>query len=144
MKLKLTARCIVLKNGKLLVQVGRRGDFYKLPGGKVKPEETIVKTLEREMYEELGLKLVKPPSLVAIVDSFYRDRGAVVHEVGFYFVCEVDGSPRPREDHIVVKWVDLESGDVSKLKPSVLLELVDAIARGSCKLKPMYLVSVEL
>jgi 8-oxo-dGTP pyrophosphatase MutT (NUDIX family) len=144
LKLKLAVRCLILREGKVLVQVSRRGDFYKIPGGKLKPEETLIKTLEREMYEELGLQLKETPTLIAVIDSFYRDRGDLVHEIGFYFVCEVKGEPMPREDHIAVKWVNVRSADAQKIRPQALLELLEDLGNGNIARIPRYLVSVEL
>ncbi len=143
MKLRITARCIILDNGNLLVQVSRRGNFYKLPGGKIKPSEPILKSLERELYEELGLRVRETPRLVGIIDSFYRDKSSIVHEVGFYFLCNVEGKPTPRENHIEVKWLKLGTADFEKLRPTPLQELIMNVVSG-VQQSQLYYISVEV
>ena len=139
MRLRITARCIIINDGKVLVQVSRRGNFYKLPGGKIKPSEPVLHTLERELYEELGLRFNEPPRLVGVVDSFYRDRLAIVHEIGFYFLCSVEGEPVPRENHIEVKWLEPGSEDFVKLKPDAVQEIVSKLASGDTPSQSYYI-----
>ena len=40
------------------------GDFWLLPGGGVKPHETSVEALRRELWEETGLALKSKPTLL--------------------------------------------------------------------------------
>ncbi len=144
MKLKLTARCLIISNNNVLVQVSRRGNFYKLPGGKLKPQEPLIEALKREIREELGLRVVGEPRLVAVVDSFYRDRSDVVHEISFYFICNVEGEPTPREDHLEIKWVDIESTDIEKVKPKAVADIIKFVRKGGLGYEPAYYISVEL
>ena len=89
MLFRVAARCIILRDGKILVQLSKRGDFYRLPGGRIRPDETIVQGLQREVHEELGIEKLENMRLIFIVDSFYKRRSGIGHEVGFYFLCDV-------------------------------------------------------
>lgn len=62
-----TVLCLVHKDGKYLLQDRLKDDWkgYTLPGGHVKPGESIVGAVIREMKEETGL-LIKNPHLCGV------------------------------------------------------------------------------
>lgn len=86
-------RAIILRNGLLAVQRGRKGEL-KLPGGGIDPGESHLQTLLREVREELGL-LVKKGSETALgevtemrEDLLKPGRKFVCHT--YYYFCEVE------------------------------------------------------
>jgi len=40
--------------------------FYELPGGKIEPDETPEECLEREIFEETGLRITKHPVIIGV------------------------------------------------------------------------------
>lgn len=85
------AVAILVRDGCVLV--GRRepgrhlAGLHEFPGGKREPEEDIVRTLHREVAEEVGLDLVEARPLAPPVRHVYEDRTVVL----FAFLCRADG-----------------------------------------------------
>jgi len=66
---------VVINEGRILLV--RRGKppsegQWSLPGGKQKTGETVQQAVEREIFEECGIKVAAGPP-VAVLDSIYTD-----------------------------------------------------------------------
>ncbi len=145
MLFRVAARCLLLRDGHILVQLSKHGDFYRLPGGRVRPEETVIQGLRRELREELGLEKIGEPELLYIVESFYRRRSGIVHEIGFYFLCPPpEGRIEAKEEHLRIRWVPLDDITPDALRPSVLAPYIKELGNGGPKRKPLYLVNVDI
>ncbi len=140
----MSARCIIVRDGRLLVQLSRRGDFYRLPGGRVRPDETIIQALKRELREELGISISDDIGLVYIVESFYKRRTGLVHEIGFYFLCHHNGDAAPREPHIRIEWLDPERLSNENFRPPALANLLRRDIENGFKLCPQYILSIDV
>ena len=97
--------CAVIRNrGRILIARRLRkdplGGFWEFPGGKRIAPESLGACLEREIWEELGIK-VKPRRFLKRIGYIYPDRA-----VGLYFYeCElIEGIPRPRASE-EIRWV---------------------------------------
>ena len=82
------------QRGILLCRHEKRGkEAWLLPGGGVHSGESLIRALEREMREEVG---IAPPSFegpIAIVDSISPERTLTSkHVVHFFFAGDLDGS----------------------------------------------------
>ncbi len=148
MILRVSVRCIALNNDRILVQLSKRGDFYRLPGGRVRPDETLIQALRRELLEELGVEKVEPVKLLYIVESFYKRKNSVVHDIGFYFYCTgISGDITPKEEHIRVKWIPLSEISKDNFRPVALAEMLkrDLGKAGNSEVKEtLYLVNIEM
>ncbi|QUH27060.1 NUDIX hydrolase [Serpentinicella alkaliphila] len=51
---RITARGIILKDSKILLQYTKRYNDYSFPGGGVDPDEDLIRGLKRELEEETG------------------------------------------------------------------------------------------
>ena len=53
--------CVLQKNGKILIAsrpvTKKFSGFFEFPGGKVEKDECLLESLDREIYEELGIRL---------------------------------------------------------------------------------------
>jgi len=149
MLLRVSARCIILDGDRILVQLSKHGDFYRLPGGRIRPEETILHGLQREIREELGIENLKDPKLLYVVDSFYRRRNGIVHEIGFYFLCNPVGGLdklRPREEHLRLRWVRLQEISPETFRPATLAGYLKKLAEvdDPASLDTVYLVNIDV
>ena len=90
---KKSVRAIIIRDGKIAMQQGRRGD-YKILGGGVDTGETLIEALSREVREEAGL-LVKEESVHPIGemtelrrDRFEPQKKYICHS--YFFFCDVE------------------------------------------------------
>lgn len=97
------------------------GGDWATPGGKVDMEvgeDIVVKTLQRELEEEVGVKIYPDIKLIK-TDAFIRVSGH--HVVGLHFLCKYkSGKAKPLEDQEEVRWFTLDKIFRSKEIPSYL------------------------
>jgi mutator protein MutT len=75
--------------------------YWEFPGGKRETGETVMECLEREVWEELAVR-VRPRLALSIIDHDYPRGRIRLHP----YVCDhVDGDPQPLASQ-AVKWVD--------------------------------------
>jgi ADP-ribose pyrophosphatase YjhB (NUDIX family) len=107
---------------------GRGGRSYALPGGHVEFGETLGGAMSREFYEESGLN-VEPEKLVYVHENFYTLKGLVTHEIGFYFLVDLNAAfPTPdaqgyipsHEPHIRLRLLPLAKLDLHTVQPGFL------------------------
>lgn len=122
-KVKNTVKALIIKNGHILVLQHRnqKGVYYTLPGGRQKVCETLAETLERECFEELGVK-VSIDDLWAVHDFAgekpkKKTKGKGTdrkHVVEFVFSCCVpdtyknQNGPSPDKGQLSVVWLNLK------------------------------------
>lgn len=118
---------------------GRGGKSYALPGGHLEFGESLAICMAREFYEETGLN-VEAEKLVYVHENFYTLKDTVTHEIGFYFLVDLNSSfPSPDRDgyipslesHIRMRLLPLSDLRAIRLMPSFLREQlpVDALDR---------------
>ena len=117
---RLGANAIITCNGKLLLEKRRDSDNWGLPGGGVKPQESPLDAIAREIYEELGWRISKDrfqklavygePGRIAA----YRD-GSVWRMVIVAFALEL-------EQEIPVR-ISTESRDIRFFRPEELSQI---------------------
>jgi len=76
---------------------------YIIPGGRPEGSETQMETLERELQEELGVKVTK-----ASFFGTYEERSEFedVPLVMTVFDVEIEGHPTPQSEIIDLLWID--------------------------------------
>jgi len=96
---------ILKREGKYFIQKrpgkGLLADLWEFPGGKIKPKETSIKALHREIKEELGID-IKGVRQVMRVQHFYTQFRVNLH----VSICEPIFDPEVQKDR---KWVTLNN-----------------------------------
>ncbi len=96
---------IILKDDKILIaQRGKQDALYgkwEFPGGKMEAGETDSETLERELFEEFGIKAQIGDYLCS---SYFKFKDNLM-EMRAYFVPAFTGEIKITE-HLQVKWVE--------------------------------------
>jgi ADP-ribose pyrophosphatase YjhB (NUDIX family) len=123
---------ILIHGDSVLVQEAARqgGPAVALPGGHLEFGETLAACLAREFFEESGLN-VEAEKLVYVHENFYAIRGITTHEIGCYFLVDLNSEfPSPdregyipsREAHLRMRLLPLASLRSSSLMPAFLRE----------------------
>lgn len=111
------AAAIIVENEKVLI--GKRaidrhfGGFWELPGGKIEIDETPERCLERELDEELSIKV----RIIRRVAEQYFDYGEF-KVIVIAFLCDHIEGKLILNDHDDIKWVDLKSVLLFDLVPA--------------------------
>jgi len=128
---------------------GRGGQSYALPGGHLEFGETLATCMSREFYEESGLN-VEAEKLVYVHENFYILRDVTTHEIGFYFLVDLNSEfPMPdphgyvpsRESHIRMRLLPLRELHTIALMPAFLRERLPPDARARFADPTRHLVS---
>jgi len=118
---------LIRKNGKWLItkrpEGGHLEGYWEFPGGKQENNENLQGCLEREIEEEVGLK-VRANQVVLTVFHEYKTKVISLHALD----CIVlDGEPRAIECQDF-RWVDL--GDFQKYKfPPPDVKVIEYLSR---------------
>lgn len=89
----------VIRNPRGEILISRRppdvhqGGLWEFPGGKVEPGESVIQALERELLEELGIRIASCRALLEVAHD-YLDK-AVLLDV--WLVESFRGEPAGRE-----------------------------------------------
>jgi len=103
-KIRVSARAIILRENKILLNCFGDGVYYNFPGGGIEQGENALQTVVREVREETGLIVAAEEFVFALeyepVTSGYIY--GVGHHISLFFRCElVEGeSPVPYEAEI--------------------------------------------
>ena len=150
----LVRACGILVHGEaVLVQeaAGPDGPALALPGGHLEFGETLAACLSREFFEESGLN-VEAEKLVYVHENFYTLRRIATHEIGFYFLADLNSEfPTPdskgyipsQEAHIRMRLLPLAAFRSSSLMPSFLREQLPRDAADRFAHPTRHLVSRE-
>ena len=122
---------VLVKDNKILVQRGRDGNEYALPGGHVKIGETLEDGLIRETMEEMGVR-IKCNRLLWSEECFWEWNGKQVHNIAFYYLIELceelqisdDGEFVSHKDNcnVVIGWMPIEKIQEITIYPEFLKE----------------------
>jgi len=100
---------IIIDDDKILCVQRDHGKYdyislkYEFPGGKIESDETKEQALERELVEELDLKIEIEREFLT-VNHQYPDFSVTMHS----FICSCLNSTLNLKEHIAFKWVNPE------------------------------------
>jgi len=121
---RVKARAVILIDGRLIVANQRRrgrGEL-SLPGGRVNRYESVLDALTREVLEETGLEVVAR-RLLYVSEMVQSVRS---HDLELVFLAEANGIPTLNG----FKAIDLDGGEWPPIRPPILGQIVDDLARG--------------
>jgi 8-oxo-dGTP diphosphatase len=112
--MKRVAAGILIKDGKVLIARRKQGQshagLWEFPGGKIEENESPQECLERELEEELGIK-VKPGRIIAeSVD--HSEHGSLAIE------AELISGEITLGVHDAARWVGFEDLSIYRLAPA--------------------------
>lgn len=124
--LELIVRALIIKNRKILVCRTNGRDYYFLPGGHVEFGETMQEALRRELYEELGAKVVMS-KFIGGFENLFEQEGQKKHEVSFIFQVDIDITEIvSREEHISFYWFTMDEFINENIAPPALKDAIVA------------------
>ncbi|MEN9390193.1 MAG: MutT/NUDIX family protein [Candidatus Parcubacteria bacterium] len=103
---KVCQKAIIVKDEKIFVSRGVGDKVWEFPGGRMHLGESAKDGLEREIREELGLKINRGVAVYA--DRYYHLREPDMPHFGIFYVCTlVDDSPIAADESEVqeYKWI---------------------------------------
>jgi 8-oxo-dGTP diphosphatase len=102
---------IIIECGKLLVSKDSKDDFYKIPGGTVKPGEELEATCIREVKEETNadIEIIKPLSTMVLNKNPQTKEEIKIMLHHYKAKLKNKSELKPNEEGILeVKWLDIE------------------------------------
>ncbi len=122
-QIRTSAKAVIIQNGKLLAIKMNDGkeEWYILPGGGQEDEEMLPQTVEREVREETGIKVICK-DLLFVIEGV---RGENFHRMDLVFLCEYLGKIpnvvlQSDMNQIGFDWLDLSILNRLPLYPSKL------------------------
>jgi len=126
---RISMRAVILRDGNMLVvKLRPTDDWYCFPGGKMEGDERSFQTVQREIEEELGVKLAVQGILAS--NEFVNNRGERAFEL--FFLMQDD----PTIDYAQtaktashgfeladIRWVSLDNPEVV-VYPKAMMEYV--------------------
>ncbi len=108
---------VIINEGKILVNKDKNDDFYKLPGGKMLPEESAEECCIRETKEEVNgeIEIIKPLSPMVIWKK--PQTGEKILVVLLHYLSRLKNKDLKEGKGITeVKWLDLKEIKYGKHK----------------------------
>ena len=102
---KICQKAIIEHDGWIFVSKGVGDSVWEFPGGRLDVTESAKDGLEREIEEELGLKIARGPAIYA--DRYVQQREKDMPHFILFYLCTITGGElRPDEKEIQeYRWV---------------------------------------
>ena len=126
MKFNYRSAGLLVLNNRILFQRFKNDDYWFLPGGRVEMMEDSHMAIDREILEEYGWK-IKSRKLKLIVENFFKLDDKDFHEIGMYYMIQVeekilliDEEFMSLEDNLISRWIKIEELDKYHIVPPFL------------------------
>ncbi len=103
---------------------GVMGGLWEFPGGKIEPGETVEECIQREILEELGIKIEVGEHLLTIDHTYTHLRVSLT----VHHCLHIQGVPQPLECD-EVRWVNLDELDKFTF-PQANTQIIDLIQKN--------------
>lgn len=128
--IEVIVRGVCVVQGRLLLCQSQGASNTYLPGGHVEFREHASEALEREIFEELGLK-ARAGRFLGCCEHTFRQQGRWHAEINLVLALTVPGlrsdhPPAACEDWIAFRWCPLRALGAAGLEPAPLRTLIPA------------------
>lgn len=115
---------VIHQNRVLLVQRGKapaKGE-WSIPGGSVELGETLRQAVEREIFEETGIK-IRAGDIIHTFESIHHDPNG---RVEFHYVIldysaqYLSGNPVPQDDVLAARWISPRDSGKLHVNPNTV------------------------
>ena len=131
------AGAIIVKDGKMLFVMSVHGGYYYMLGGGVHLGETSKECIEREVYEEAGIRCEARRIAIICENLFYGKGGSIYgkecHELEYYYLMDVPDDIDVREstdESEKLVWVPIEDFEKSDIRPAFLKKKLKEVIDG--------------
>lgn len=126
----------LIHDNKILFVKSRIGSYYYMIGGGVHLGETSKQCIEREIYEESGIR-AKADYLAVVCENFFKGKGGIIdgldcHTLEFYYrMTMLDGKFNKwkfnTDDNEELVWLSIEEIEHSEIKPTFIKERIKEV-----------------
>lgn len=130
------AGAILIYDDKMLFVRSKISNYYYIIGGGVHFGETSDKCIEREVYEESGMK-AKADNLAVVCENFFKGYGGVIegldcHTIEFYYRMTVSDAEYKKcksctDDKEELVWLNIDEIEHAEIKPTIIQERIKEI-----------------
>lgn len=134
--MRLTTLCYVVKDGKVLLAMKKRGlgeGKWNGPGGKVQPGETPEQACEREFFEETQAKVVKPEHR-GVIEFVFNAKPDWDQKCYVYVGRDLMGLPQ-ETDEMLPAWYALNELPLDKMWEDDALWLEQVLNGGRVNMR---------
>jgi mutator protein MutT len=122
---------LIHREGRYLIARRKPGvhlaGFWEFPGGKREPGETLEECLQRELFEELGIRIDAPVPF-QIIRHDYSETTVELH----FFRCAIEQGQATPLDSTEIRWVPPEELTNFKFPPADHA-IIDALQRETVR-----------
>jgi len=98
-------KVLILKRSSVKCGGIKQDDVWDIPGGRINAGSSLASNLEREVFEETGIKRLKIIGLLGAQDIFHNEK----HIVRLTYISRVTSdNVSLSEEHSEYKWVDID------------------------------------
>lgn len=147
-RLNCRSAAIIIREGRLLVMRDERSEAYYVPGGRIHMGEDSRSALQRELWEELGVR-AEIGRLLWIHENFFFEAGyqEQFHEYGFYYLAGLPANfgqqshferIEPADGLLRFDWIGVDELRAAEINPPFLRNSVQSLPES-----PRHLISRE-
>jgi len=124
---------VIIEDGKLLVDKVDKDDFYKIPGGRPKEDESMEDCCVREAWEEVNARVI----IIKKLSTLILDKNPTTNEKMrielHHYLCELENISDIEPVHPVkeVRWLDIK--EIKRGKYHVAPNIKFLVEKGEVK-----------
>jgi len=112
-RIRVSARALIIRGDEILINKFGDGVYYNIPGGGIEKDENARSAVEREIFEEIGLR-VNAKELVFTLESVPHDKQTgedAEHCMSVFFRCEFEDAEQAQSSSL--QGLDVERNPIN-------------------------------